>query len=191
MVEIIKEYKIEGNYLREGLEGFQEGEISYLSNNFFVGYISDRNSIDLPFGPKKVLLGIHFPEKDEVGLLKISILKNLLPISWWLKSDNQKKSEDFLGCSGITAHLKCAVLLDSRHKNLNNGFSESYSGYWLPHSIFSPAINSFKELPSIEDLLKIDFDSVKNTYFKQEDFEEIKDKQSELEIQNKGKIKFM
>ncbi|VVB79004.1 Uncharacterised protein [uncultured archaeon] len=93
MVEVIGRYELRGNYVLDGREGSQVGEISYFSDNKLAGLVRDSNSsLDVKnpgYGKDKLLLGLHFPEQDSIAFLKlVPFNSGIAPVMWSAMAEN-------------------------------------------------------------------------------------------------------
>jgi|TARA_Y100000034_G_scaffold49087_1_gene60669 hypothetical protein len=106
MVDVIKEYDLDGNYIFDRREGIQRGRFEYLSNHILLGSIQDDNSGSGNYGLEKLAIGLHETSTNSIYLAKISPDLNLAPILWILQ--NKEISNE--GLSRLySGYFQCSI----------------------------------------------------------------------------------
>lgn len=132
-------YSIVGCYQGDGVSGKFSGEFRYYSDRKIIGNLVDECAgISL----KKLILGVHSPEEDNLSFVQLSNLSTF-PLLWTTQR-----------CPG--------------GKNLGK-LGESYGGFWIFLSdIYIPVgLNSLTEhkLPRLNDVEDIPAEELRQSYF--------------------------
>lgn len=142
-----EEFDFEGSYSLDGNIGLQVGRVSYIDDGIFYGSVRDSNDGMVEnLGDGKFLLGLHFPERDEIAFLKWSYSPVLSPVFWWMSS--------------VGDHCKDGGLAGSY-----DGFYAFASNHFSAMAIQNQMEEKLGDIPRLDAIRRIGFGDLADIFF--------------------------
>jgi hypothetical protein len=139
-----KECFFEGWYIFNNRNGIHNGKINYLAGGVIAGYSRDANSgHSKNLGPRKLLLGLHMMETDELAFLKFEFGSlDVKPVFWWMKKElgYLGEGEGYNGVYSFADRGPLAKFLERELRRIN-------------------------KVPPLEVIQLIDIDGMRNVFF--------------------------